>query len=171
MAYAIIKSDRIQATKTGNIDSVKFYVGATPTVLENGNVVALLGLVAGEREIMKGVAPVAVTDEVVLVAGVELMYDESTKKGLDDYINVAGQAFRAYHLEAGDIFTISDTAITALAAGTPVVGNVVVAAVGVTKLKELAAVVGTERFVGKVIAKEIFGVRGIAMTTIQVVKS
>lgn len=171
MAYSIVRTDSLQATKSGAIKSVKYFVGATATAIENGNVVALSGLVTGEREIFKGVAPSAVTDDVVLVAGVELIYDESTHKGLDDFINPANKPFRAYILEKGDVFTISDSAIVALAGGTPVVGNVVVTNASSTKLKELASPAGTESLVCKVIGKEIFGTRAIPMTVLQVVKA
>jgi hypothetical protein len=171
MAYSIVRTENVQATKSGAIKSVKYFVGATPTALENGNVVTLSGLLTGEREIFKCVAPASATDEVVLVAGVELIYDESTRaKGLDDFINPANKAFRVYQLEKGDIFTVSDSAISALAGGTPVVGNVVVTQAS-TKLKELASAVGTESLICKVIAKEVLGTRAIPVTVLQVIKA
>jgi hypothetical protein len=174
MAKSIVITDKLVATKVGNLETVKFYVGATETAIENGNVVELAGLVTGSREVEKGVAPTALTNEVVLVAAPELIYDESTRAlGLDDFINVAGKPFRAYHLSTGDIFTVSDVAISALASGTPVVGNYVIVEVGATKLKESATApaASTNRFLGKVIEKRIFGSRGIALTTIQVIRA
>ncbi|MDP4176617.1 MAG: hypothetical protein Q8933_21740 [Bacteroidota bacterium] len=172
MAYSIVRTDNLQATRSGALKSVKYYVSSTATAIENGNVVALSGLDTNEREIFKGVAPAAVGDAVVLVAGVELIYDESTMaKGLDDYINKAGKPFRAYELEKGDLFSVSDSAIVALANNTPVVGNVVVTKASSTKLEEKASAAGTESLVCKVIAKEVFGTRAIPMTVLQVIKA
>jgi hypothetical protein len=174
MAKSIVITDKLVATKVGNLESVKYYVSTTETAIENGHVVELAGLVSGSREVQKGVAVTDVKKEVVLVAAPELIYDETTRaKGLDDFENEAGKPFRAYHLSAGDIFTISDIAVTALADGTPVVGNYVITEVGATKLKESATAPAVEanRFLGKVIEKKVFGSRGIAVTTIQVIRA
>lgn len=170
MAYAVVITDNLQATNDGAIKSVKFYSGETATAIENGNVVALSGLMSGSREVFKGIAPAAVTNEVLLVAGVELIYDESTRaKGLDDFINVAGKPFRAYHLKKGDIFTISDSAVVALADNTPVVGNYLVTKATSTKLEEKASPAGTESVKCLILEKIVFGSRAIPMTVVQVV--
>lgn len=105
--------DKLQATSNGNIESV---VGAVD--LPNGSLVALGGLVAGEREKINAVAP-ADTKELLLVATSEIDYT-GTKDELD-YVTPAGKVGRAYHLTIGDKFQAEQSLFVA----TPVVGDVV----------------------------------------------
>lgn len=172
-AKAVVRLDKMQATYAGNIESVKFYDATNaPAAIENGRVVALAGLVSGERDIMKGVAPAAASDKVVLVAGVELMADQTVTHGVDEYENPANKPFRAFHLYEGDIFSVSYNALD-LIGSAPVVGNFVAVQAGSTKLKEYtgASLPADAAFVGKIIATEKWGIRQIPLAVIQVIKA
>ena len=175
---SVVITNKMQATKAGNIESVKYYDAQDdPAAIDNGHVLMLDGLDAGEREIKRGIAPAAVTDEVVLVAAPELIYDEQFKAdgGLDDFQNEADRPARAYHLYRGDIFSVSDGAINALGAA-PVVGNMVVVDPGETMLVEVAPgnIPANAKFIGEIIRKDVLGtafamnVRTVDLTVIQV---
>jgi hypothetical protein len=173
--YAIVRTDNMQAVDVGILYSAKYYAGATPvvTAIENGMVVKLSELLTGEREIYKAIAPEAVTDRVVLVAGVELIYDESTMaKGLDDFINPTTKPFRCYSFYEGDEVSISDSAITAIG-DEPEVGNYLVVEVGEIKLKEVVEgdIPATARFIAQIIEKETLGTRAIDLTVFKVLNA
>jgi len=151
MSHAIIRLDNVAAQyNSALIKSVKYYVGSTATAIDNGNIVALSGLLTGEREIYKTVAPTA-TSKVLLTAGVELQYDESTYHGLGDYQNLAGVPFRAIALQTGDTFSVTSEAFDT----TPAVGNYVT--VSTTTTMVVKATVTTEQVIGTVIAIETVG--------------
>jgi hypothetical protein len=109
----------------------------------------------GEREIFKGIAPTALTDALVIVAGVELNYDESsrTKVSLTEFENIAGKPFRGLIPEVGKYFSVSYDALK-LVGDAPVVGNYIIADANETKLEEVASLGGTEKFIGTVVALE-----------------
>lgn len=170
---AVVRLDKMQATYAGNIESVKFFDASdNPAPIENGHVVTLVGLVEGEREIMKGVAPTKTSDNVVLVAGVELMYDETVTHGFDEFENPADKPFRAFHLYKGDIFSVSYNALDLIGTA-PVEGNYVSVQAGSTKLKEYdaASLPADATFVGKIIATEVWGIRRIPLAVIHVEKA
>jgi hypothetical protein len=166
----IVKLDKVQAIYSGNIESVKH-----SAVLENGMVVALGGLVAGETE-LREVATVAdgaglEKEEFLLHATPEVVYESG--KNLKDFSVATGKAARAYHLSVGDIVTVSDDMIT----GTSTVGQFLIPAVNSTKLATstdgtvtIATIVYKPRLVLKVIEKGTIGYDGTASTTAQVVK-
>lgn len=157
MAYAEIRLDRMHGTEQpADIVSLKFYNNSESAAIENGNVVALDGLLTGEREVYKGVAPTATTgiNAIVLIATPELIYDESTHKSNADFINPKDVPARGYRLHSGDIFSVTDAAIDGRANFTAVtVGDVVELKAG-TKLNVVASATSEVTTVGKVIAKE-----------------
>lgn len=170
---AVVRLDKMQAIYAGNIESVKFFDASDqPASIENGHVVTLVGLLEGEREIKKGVAPATTSDDIVLIAGVELMADQTVTHGLDEFENPADKPFRAYHLYEGDIFSVSHNALTLIGTA-PVVGNFVAVQPGSTKLKEYDAtsLPADAAFVGKIIATEKWGIRQIPLAVIQVIKA
>lgn len=161
MAYGIVRTDNMYATDVrAGLVSVQYLGadGATPTAIENGNVLKIGALKTGEREVYVGGA-VAANDalaNVVLVASPEVMYDER-KRNLDEFINEAGKNCRGYHIHTGDIFSVTKDALTG--AETPAVGDIVELAAG-TKLKVVAAATGAtsgSTVVGKVIAVDVVG--------------
>lgn len=78
--------------------------------------VKLDGLMEGERELRKGVAPAADTalSDIVLVGTPEVMYDERLRN-LTDFYNEAGTACRGYTLHTGDIFSVTTACVAAAA--------------------------------------------------------
>lgn len=158
MAYAVVRTDAMAGTDVrGQLVSVKYMGadGATPTAIENGNVLKIGALMTGEREIYIGGAVAAndKIDDVVLIASPEVVYDER-KRNLDDFVNEAGKACRGYHIHSGDTFSVTAEALSGT--GTPAVGNIVELAAG-TKLAFVAsATVGSTK-VGRIIAVDVVG--------------
>ena len=161
MAYGIVRTDKMYGTDVrAALVSIQYLGGngATPTAIENGNVLKVGALKTGEREVYVGGA-VAATDKVediVLIATPEVPYDER-KRNLEDFINEAGKNCRGYRLHSGDIFSVTKDALAG--AASPAVGDVVELAAG-TKLNIKAAATGAtdgSTVVGKIIAKDVVG--------------
>ncbi|MDD4298886.1 MAG: hypothetical protein PHS98_04600 [Bacilli bacterium] len=173
MAYAIVRTDNVQATKSGNIKSGKYVVGTTETAIENANLVKLDGLLStSNREVFKCVSPGEVTDkDLYLVASPELIYDKSTTAGgaLGNFRNAARDVITLIGLEKGDLFSVSDEAVVAVG-DIPVVGNYVTNTKNSTKFTEKDTLAGTETFVGKVIARELFK-KNVYLNVIQVISA
>ncbi len=110
MAYCVIRTDDMSGTKQpADLVSLRFYgADGKPAEVENGTIVKLQGLEDGEREVYKAIAATASDDlnECVVVAGVEVPYDERLKN-LDQYINEAGKAVRGYILRSRNKFAIT----------------------------------------------------------------
>ena len=150
--HAVVRTDLMDGTDVrGQLVSVKYMGadGATPTEIDNGNVLKVESLIDGEREVYAGVTPAADTaiTDIVLVASVEVMYDER-KKNLDEYVNEENKICRGYRLHHGNIFSVTAEALT----GTPEKGSAVTLDAG-TKL----AVGGSGTAVCKIIDVEIAG--------------
>lgn len=150
--HAVVRTDLMWGTDVrSGLVSIKYMGadGATPTEIDNGNVLKVGALMEGEREIYTG-TDVAANDaisNVVLVASVEVMYDERIRN-LDEFYNEADAICRGYRLHSGDVFSVTADALE----GTPTVGSVVSLAAG-TKLE----VGGAGTAVGTIIAEDIVG--------------
>ena len=174
MAKGIVRTDNLQSTKSGNIKSARFYSSANLAAIENGNIVVLDGLIStANRELFKAVAPSAITAKnVYLVATPEIIYEETIKStgALGNFENVAGSNITLIGLEAGDIFSVSDECITAIddADDIPAVGNYAIIDANKTKMKEVATFGGTEGFVCKIIARELFK-KDVYLNVLQVI--
>lgn len=158
MAYAVVRTDAMTGTDVrGQLVSVKYMGanGATPTAIENGNVLKIGALMTGEREIYIGGAVAAndKIDDIVLIASPEVVYDEH-KHNLDDFVNEAGKACRGYHIHSGDTFSVTAEALSGT--GTPAVGNIVELAAG-TKLAFVASATTDSTKVGRIIAVDVVG--------------
>lgn len=158
MAYAVVRTDAMAGTDVrGQLVSVKYMGanGATPTAIENGNVLKIGALMTGEREIYIGGAVAAndKIDDIVLIASPEVVYDEH-KHNLDDFVNEAGKACRGYHIHSGDTFSVTAEALSGT--GTPTVGNIVELAAG-TKLAFVASTTTDSTKVGRIIAVDVVG--------------
>ena len=161
MAYGVVRTDAIKATKSGNIKSGRFYVTDTPTAIENGNIVKLDSLISGNRELWKVVAAGDITAKnLYLVATPEVIYDETLKSSgaLDQFRNEAGENITLIPLEVGDTFAISDDCITPINDDDdiPEVGNLVEVSATGTKWLETATLTSTVVFYGKIIARELY---------------
>lgn len=154
--YPVVRIDNMSGTKNPeNLVSLRYFVGDTETAITNGSIVKLIGLMTGEREVYKAVAPAADTpiEELVLVASPELNYDERLT-GYDDFRNEAGGvAARGYRLAKGSVFSITADGLTAT---TPAVGNIVEAQAD-TKPKVVSSLTSGSTKIGKIEAIEIAG--------------
>lgn len=148
---SIVRLDRVKSIYNGHIESI-----VHNAELQNGWVAQVGGLKDGNRDLRTAVQPTAGAGALVLIAAPEIVKSEyvKTNNALENFTNEAGKAVRAYHLERGDIFSVTVDGLTLLGAN-PVVGNYVVAQAGF-KLKEAASVT-TEAFVGKIIEVETLG--------------
>lgn len=153
----IVRLDKVRSVYNGHIESVK---SDEPTLkLENGFVGVAGELV--EREIRKLEKPVDESARLVLIYNSEINYDESTRTtyALEAFTGLdANNASRGYHLEKGDIYSVSPDMIDAIGAK-PAKGNYLVAQAGSYKLKEVASLddLKTYGFVAKVAGIEQFG--------------
>lgn len=108
--YTVVRTDLMHGTKNpADLVSLRVYdSGDKPIEVENGTIVELLGLEDGQREVYKAKLATASSDieKCVLVASVEVMYDER-KKNLDEFINEAGVIARGYALHHKDVFSVT----------------------------------------------------------------
>ena len=165
MAYAVVRTDKLMGTDVRSMLESVLYLGAdgaTPTEIENGNVLKVGALKAVdanagiyEREVKVGAVPAAgdKLDDIVLVAPPEVMYDER-KRSLTEFINEAGRIVRGYHLHSGDIFSVTKEALDGAAA--PAIGNAVELKAG-TKLNVAASATSGSTQVGKILAIDVVG--------------
>ena len=115
MAYAIVRTDNMQGTIDGSkLVSFRYHDGNEYAAIENGMVLTLDSLMPNERELWKAVKPAAgqKLGKLILVAGVELMYDER-KRNLDEFINEKDANIRGYVLCQGDTFSVTVEACSA----------------------------------------------------------
>lgn len=114
--HGVVRTDRMYGTDVGaNLVSLKYMgTGSTATAIDNGCVVALNGLMTGQREVYKGIVPAKNTaiGKIVLVATPEVMYDER-KKNLEDFENEADMIARGYILHENDIFSVTEEVLDA----------------------------------------------------------
>lgn len=170
MAYGIFVAENMTST----VDGSKLRSAKKSADIENGRVVRLGALVSGEKNLYTAEDVTANTDIIYLVDGVAVVYSQETTKGLDDYININGTAFRVRKPEVGDIFSISEDVVTCLAgsgAGPAVVGNFVETPATGTKLVEKAtSLTAGVSFGAKIIDRYVFGTRATDMLRLEVTK-
>ncbi len=169
MAKGIFIAENMASTKVGSL----LRSATQATAIENGALVKLDGLVSGEIDLYNAKPIAAITDVAYIVDGVELIADESTTKGLDDFENPANKPFRVRKPMVGDRFSVSESMITALANDEVVVDNIAEIAAG-NKLVEVAKDTGataTATLVCKIVARWTFGTRAIPMVRLEVTKA
>lgn len=112
--YACVRTDNMSGTIDGSkLVSAKFYNGSDEVAaIQNGNVVKIGALIAGEREVRKATAPAANTpiSEVALVASVEQVKDKNYF-ALSEFINEAGSIIRGYRFVSGNAFSVTKEAL------------------------------------------------------------
>lgn len=170
MAKGIFIAENMASTKVGSL----LRSATQATAIENGSLVKLDALTTGEIDLYEAKAIAAITDVAYIVDGVELIADESTTKGLDDFENPANVAFRVRKPQVGDRFSISESMITALADDTVVVDNIAEIPATGNKLAEVAKATGataTATLVCKIVARWTLGTRAIPMVRLEVVKA
>lgn len=165
MPYSVIRTDLMSGTKQpADLVSIRFCTvdnsGSspvyTPAAVENGVIAKLIGYEDGQREVMTAIAASDTDDlnECVIVAGVEVDYDER-KKNLDEYINEAGKITRGYILRSRNLFSVtkeafvSATAPSAVGAEAGIGANGKIStsvASGKTKLGDVVAIENAGRY-------------------------
>lgn len=163
MAYGVVRTDNVKATKNGNIRSAKFYdASGNAAAIENGMLVEVSELLnaSTNREIFKAVTPSAGTAlNIGIVATPELIYDESLKsKGaLENFRNEAGMPITVLMLAPGDILSVSDECIDPINSSTPVAKGQYVYLTTSTQWKAVANLNGvTSSLTGQIIARELY---------------
>lgn len=144
--HGIVRTDNLFGTKnTAGLVNIKCAAD-----IDNGNVVIIGAMAAGERDAYSYTTPAANSKmkDVVLIASPEVMY-ESGKRALADFYNAEGSIARGYILHNGDVFSLSADAYT----GTAAVGSVVELAAS-TKLKVASSLTSGSTQVGTVVAIE-----------------
>lgn len=162
MAKGIFIAENMASTKLGSL----LRSAKQDTAIENGCIVVLGDLVAGEKDLYEsGAVATVATDRIYFVDGVELLADEQLTKGLDDFENPAKKPFRVRRPQLGDRFSISESVID----GT--LGNNGYVKVKAGNKLEPAATSATTSlsFVAKVVDKWIFGTRAIPMVRLEVI--
>lgn len=158
--HAVIRTDLMYGTDVrAALVSIK-YLGASaetdaPAAIDNGNVLKVGPLMAGEREIYKGKDVAANTDikDVVILAAPEVMYDERLGM-LEDFYNEAGKPIRGYRFHNGQIVSVTKEALAGKEA--PAVGDIVELAAG-TKMNVAASATQGSTQVGTIIAVDVVG--------------
>ena len=107
MAYCIMRTDKLHGTTdASSLVNVKI-----PRDLENGVIVKIGGLAAGERDAYDCTVAAGSENlnELAILCGPEMMYDER-KKNLNEYINEVvnnGGIYRAYKFFSGDFYSLT----------------------------------------------------------------
>lgn len=108
--YTVIRTDSLSGTdQRADLLSVRVYDAGDNTITaENGTIVKIGALEDGEREVYKATLATADDniDDCAILAGVEVMYDDRARN-LDDYINEAGKAVRAYIPRNRNFFSVT----------------------------------------------------------------
>lgn len=158
MAYGIVRTDRMSGTKQpADLLSAKYLPAGTATAIENGRVVLIGALVAGEREVFTATAPAvnSALDSVALVASPELLFDER-QHNLDEFRNQAGEIIRCYKFRSGNIFSVTKEAIDNNTGGAIAVGSIIELQAD-TQLSAVAVLTAQSTQVGTVIAIDVVG--------------
>jgi len=168
MSHAICNAEKMSGTYNAvDLAMVIYAPSATPTAIDNGNVVLLDARVTGEREVVYGVTPAAnsAKAKIALVCAPEVQYDERLAKDMANFVNEAGAVVRAYRLErAGQVFSVTADGLTG--AGDAAVGDVVELQAG-TKLKIVDSLTAGSTKIGEVI--DIYTLRGKTYYAIETV--
>jgi len=150
MAHGVVNTTKVKSTRVGHIYSL-----AINEDIDNGSIGSVGDLLAGEMEVRAFVKPLTADltkRSVVVIATPELIYDQSTKVAgaFVNFFNAKNIPMVGLSLVADDELEVSVSMIDAIVATVPVVGNYLVAQNASCKLKEVATLVGTEKFVAKI---------------------
>lgn len=108
--YTVIRTDGLSGTdQRADLISVRVYdADGKAIAVENGAIVKVGALEAGEREIYKATLATSSDniDECAILAGVEVMYDDRARN-LSNYINESGKAIRAYIPRNRNFFSVT----------------------------------------------------------------
>lgn len=110
MANKFVRLDVMSGNRDNSqVKSAKYFKDNESVGVENGTIVAIGGLLEGEREIHK-VVDVTDTDTYVgIITTPEVEYEEKGYHDIDTFINKADEPVRVHVLHAGDIFSIGNS--------------------------------------------------------------
>ena len=153
--YTVVETSKIAAVYGGG----HLHSLVSDMDVENGHI-GYVGDLAEDiegletHEFVEPAADVINKRRVVLVANPEWNYDETrrTNQALYNYINEAGRVFRAYDLNAYDVYAVSKEGINCGSADAPEVGKFVIVEAGSTAVKMVEeSDTSGQGFVGKII--------------------
>lgn len=107
--YRFVRLDRMSGNRDNTqVLSAKYFKDGNPSQVENGTIVAIKGLLEGERELFE---VVDVTDDATLVGIVttpEVEYEENGYHGLETFVNEKDSAIRVHVLHPADFFSLGN---------------------------------------------------------------
>ena len=164
MAYGVVRTD-LMSNDALNIISAKYLPSASAAAIDNGSVVKIGALVAGETNVFTADAPAANTalSATALVASVELTDDPRVRK-YSEFQNAAGDVIRCYKFVSGSIFSVTIDVLDGNAS--PDVGDAVELKAGISLNIADSFTTGSTK-VGEVIAIDV--VDGVNYYVIKVV--
>lgn len=109
MAKKFVRLDVMSGNRDNTqVKSAKYFKNDAVAPVENGTIVAIGGLLDGEREIHK-VVDVTESDKFVgIVTTPEMEYDERGYHGIDTFSNEKDEPIRVHVLHEGDFFSIGN---------------------------------------------------------------
>ena len=146
--YACVRTDNMSGTRVEK-DLVSLKINSD---IENGTILKVGGLVAGERELRVATIP-AVGDALadLAVAATPEVVKDKANYNISDFTNKANEAIRGYRLTSKSVFSVTKEAFAA--GQDPAVSNLVELN-GSGKLIAVSANTQGSTVVGTVIAKE-----------------
>lgn len=109
MAKRFIRLDVMSGNKDNTqVKSAKYFKDDAVAPVENGTIVAIGGLLDGEREIHKVTDVTAESTYVGIVSTPEVEYEERGNRGIETFANEADATVRVHVLHEGDIFSIAN---------------------------------------------------------------
>lgn len=111
MAYTVFRCDNMPGTDQRTmVTSVLVRDGDGKNIaVENGTIVEIGALVPGEHDLYYATLATASSDlkKCAVLGTPEIVYDECTRKNLDDFINEAGTKASAYKLGCNGTFSVT----------------------------------------------------------------
>lgn len=150
--HAVYNSDNVSATTDGSlIVSMKYMgSGSAATAIDNGNIVLVGELMAGEKQIHKATTPAANSPRAQLAIVTTVEEDKKavlkSDTNLEKYTNEAGKTLRGFRFHTGDTFSVSAEALD----GTPKKGDAVEVQAG-TKMKVVKTTTAASTQIGKIV--------------------
>lgn len=111
MAYTVFRCDNMPGIdQRTEICSVLVQdADGNPIAVENGTIVEIGALVAGEHDLYVATLATAASDlkKCAVLGTPEVIYDECLRKNLDDFQNEAGVPATAYRIRLGGVFSVT----------------------------------------------------------------
>lgn len=109
MAKRFIRLDVMSGNKDNTqVKSAKYFKDDVAAPVENGTIVAIGGLLDGERELHKVTDVAEDSTYVGIVSTPEVEYEERGTHGIETFSNEKDATIRVHVLHEGDIFSIAN---------------------------------------------------------------